>query len=181
MGVDIIKALQCSYERHFEEAIATLKSSVAPGVLTDATRTLIFMGFCQQYLGRNDEARETVNRAIKTIQLTPGAAIPVDSRTLRSYLAFGYAMLGEKDKALSEAHASVNDYRADLISRPTAEMFLAMTQARLGDSDSAIAALPHLLEVPSGITVGEVRVSPFWDPLRQDPRFQKLIGQTETK
>ncbi len=178
--VDIAKALQFFYERHFEEAIATLKSSTVPEILTDA-RTLIFMGFCQQYLGRNDEVRETVNRAIKTIQPTPGAAIPVDSRMLRSYLALGYAVLGEKEKALAEAQASVNDYRNDLVSRPSAETWLADTQAHVGDVDSAIAALPHLLEVPGGITLGDLRVSPFWDPLRKDPRFQKLLGQTETK
>ena len=180
VGVDIIKALQCSYERRFEEAIATLKSSVAPDILTDA-RTLIVIGFWQQYAGRNDEARESINRGIKTIQPTPDATIPVDSRTLRSFLAFAYAVLGEKEKALSEAHASVNDYRNDLVSRPSAEMFLAVIQARLGDADSAIAALPHLLEVQNGITVGEARVNPFWDPLRKDPRFEKLIGQPETK
>ncbi len=180
VGVDIVKALQFFYERHFEEAIATLKSSTVPDILTDA-RTLVFMGFCQQYLGRDDEARETVNRAIKTIQPTPGAAIPVDSRVLRSYLALGYAVLGEKEKALAEAQASVNDYRNDLVSRPSAETWLADTQAHVGDVDSAIAALPHLLEVPGGITLGDLRISPFWDPLRKDPRFQKLLGQTETK
>jgi TolB-like protein/Tfp pilus assembly protein PilF len=180
VGVDIAKALQFFYERRFEEALATLKSSTVPDILTDA-RTLIFMGFCQQYLGRNDEARETVNRAIKTIQPTPGATIPVDSRTLRSYLAFGYAVLGEKEKALAEAQASVNDYHNDLVSRPSAETWLASTQAHLGDVDSAIVALPHLLEIPGGMTLGELRISPFWDPLRKDPRFQKLVGQTETQ
>jgi len=180
IGVDIIKALQCSYERHFEEAIATLKSSAAPGILADA-RTMIVIGFWQQYLGRNDEARENINRGIKAIQPAPDATIPVDSRTLRSFLAFGYALLGEKDQALTEAHASVNDYRNDLVNRPNAEMFLAMIQARLGDADSAIAALSHLLEVQNGVSVGGLRIDPFWDPLRKDPRFQKLVEQTETK
>jgi TolB-like protein/class 3 adenylate cyclase/Tfp pilus assembly protein PilF len=180
IGVDIGKALQCSYERHFEEAIATLKSSAVPDILTDA-RTMIVIGFWQQCLGRNNEARESINRGIKTVQPTPDAIIPVDSRTLRSFLALGYAVLGEKDKALSEARVAVNDYQNDLVSRPSAEMFLAVIQARLGDADSAIAALPHLLEVQNGITVGDLRINPFWDPLRKDPRFQKLVGQTETK
>ena len=51
---------------------------------------------------------------------------------------------------------------------------LATVQAQVGDIDSAIAALPHLLEVPNGETSGDLRINPFWDPLRKDPRFQKL-------
>jgi hypothetical protein len=39
-----------------------------------------------------------------------------------------------------------------------------------------MAALPHLLEVPNGETIGDLRLNPLWDPLRNDPRFQKLIG-----
>jgi hypothetical protein len=51
---------------------------------------------------------------------------------------------------------------------------LAIVQAQLGDIDSAIAALPHLLEVPNGATCADLQFNPLWDPLRKDPRFQKL-------
>jgi len=36
--------------------------------------------------------------------------------------------------------------------------------------------LPHLLEVPAGITVAYLKLDPVWDSLRKDPRFQKLIA-----
>jgi len=49
------------------------------------------------------------------------------------------------------------------------------TQRELGHLDAAIAALPHLLEVPAGITTADLRFNPLWDPLRKDPRFQKLL------
>jgi serine/threonine-protein kinase len=64
----------------------------------------------------------------------------------------------------------------DAIAKPNAETLLAQIQARFGDLDSAIAALPHLLEVPAGITRADLRFDPMWDPLRNDPRFQKLVG-----
>lgn len=59
--------------------------------------------------------------------------------------------------------------------RPITEKYFAQVQARCGDVDGAIAALPHLLEVPGGITPVELRFSPFFDPLRKDPRFEALL------
>jgi len=39
--------------------------------------------------------------------------------------------------------------------------------------------LPHLLEVPNGETRGDLRINPLWDPLRKDPRFQKLVAEEQ--
>ena len=86
-------------------------------------------------------------------------------------------VLGEKDKALEQARQAVADYASDALSKPFAESTLAIIQAQFGDIDSAIAALPHLLEVPNGETPGDLRVSPDWDPFRNDPRFQKLCEE----
>ena len=108
---------------------------------------------------------------------TPDAVVPIDARQLPSYLALAYAGLDEKDKALEQARQAVADYATDALSKPFAEQNLATIQAQFGDADSAIAALPHLLEVPNGETIGDLRVSPAWDPLRNDPRFQKLCEE----
>jgi hypothetical protein len=51
---------------------------------------------------------------------------------------------------------------------------VAQVQSQLGDGDAAIAALPHLLEMPAGVTTADLKFNPFWDPLRKDPHFQKL-------
>jgi hypothetical protein len=65
------------------------------------------------------------------------------------------------------------------LSEPFAEQTLAIVQAQTGDIDSAIAALPHLLEIPNGETRGDLRISPLWDPLRKDPRFEKLVEEPQ--
>jgi hypothetical protein len=65
----------------------------------------------------------------------------------------------------------------DAVNKPWAQTALAQIQARFGDFDSAIAALPNLLEVPAGITPADLRFNPLWDPLRKDPRFQKLCEE----
>ena len=66
-------------------------------------------------------------------------------------------------------------YENDALLKPIAEAFRARALAQLGEVDAAIDALPHLLEVPGGIHPGELRYSPYWDPLRKDPRFEALL------
>jgi hypothetical protein len=67
------------------------------------------------------------------------------------------------------------------VNKPSALITLAQIQARFGDHDAAIAALPHLLEVPAGLTIANLKFDPFWDPLRKDPRFAKLIAEPQPK
>jgi TolB-like protein/Tfp pilus assembly protein PilF/class 3 adenylate cyclase len=162
-------------ERRFDDAMVYIRQHATPPIANDP-RTITFIGICQMHLGKRNEARDTFTRALAAFKPTPDAVIPVDARMLPIYLGFAYAGLGEKDKALEAARQAVADYANDALSKPFAEANLALVQAQLGDIDSAIAALPHLLEVPNGETIGDLRVSPSWDPLRNDPRFQKIVG-----
>lgn len=77
---------------------------------------------------------------------------------------------------MEQARHAIADYDGDALAKPYAEVALATVQAQVGDINSAIAALPHLLEMPNGETCGDLRTNPFWDPLRKDPRFQKLCA-----
>jgi predicted negative regulator of RcsB-dependent stress response len=107
----------------------------------------------------------------------PDSVVVVDARLLPCYLAWAYTGLGEKEKALQQAHHAIADYENDALAKPFAEASLAIVQAQLGDTDSAIAALSHLLEVPNGETRGDLQINPLWDPLRKDARFQKLVAE----
>ena len=127
--------------------------------------------------GKNADARATFSLAIHAIKPSPTASVPVDQDLLPCALALSYAGLGEKEKALDQARRAVVDYRDDAYAKPFAEQVLAEIEARFGDIDAAIAIIPKLLEVPSGITPGSLRVDPSWDPLRKDPRFQKLCEE----
>ena len=73
----------------------------------------------------------------------------------------------------------MEDYNSDAVVKRRVETKLPQIQARFGDADSAIAAIQRLLEVPSGITRGDLRFDSFWDPLRKDPRFAKLLAEKE--
>ena len=171
----IARFIQLYLERNYEAAIKEIDSSKS-SVAKDP-RTISLDGYCKYLLGRKDEARATAQRSNLLIQPTPGAVIPTDARQLRSYLALNYEIMEDKERALAEAKRAVTEYKDDVLALPFAEQSLAQIQTFFGDFDSALAALPHLLEVPNGLTVGNLRIDPAWDPLRKDPRFLKLIAE----
>jgi TolB-like protein/Tfp pilus assembly protein PilF len=173
---------QAIYEHHFDNAISVIErklSSLPAGQPLDSITelALVQLGFCQQWTGRDEDARRSFARAIEAIKPKPDAPVPPDANGTPNTLALAYAGLGEKEKALEQAQRAVKDYDTDAVNKPWSLTTLAQIQARFGDSDSAIAAIPHLLEVPAGITPADLRFNPFWDPLRKDPRFQKLCEE----
>src|SRR4051812_15085481 len=177
---------QAMYERHFDSAINVIErklKSVPAGQPLDAITglALVQLGFCQQWTGRDEDARRSFSRAIEAIKPKPDTPVPADANGTPSTLALAYSGLGEKEKALEQAKRAVSDYATDAVNKPNAETALAQIQARFGDADAAIAALPHLLEVPAGLTTANLRFDPFWDPLRKDPRFEKLLADNSKK
>jgi TolB-like protein/Tfp pilus assembly protein PilF len=172
-GIAITRALQLYDERRFDDAIVHIQHNAPPSVANDP-RTMTLIADCQRFAGKYNEARDTFARAVANMKPTPDAVVPVDTRQLPCYLAWAYAGLGERDKALEQARRAIAAYATDALAKPFAETSLAIVQAQVGDIDSAIAALPHLLEVPNGETCGDLQINPLWDPLRKDPRFQKL-------
>ena len=180
------KVLQIFYERRFDAVIAQLQPFLVPskpGEPLDVWKKALLpvLGYCQQRVGKTAEAHATYELVIQEIKPSPEAIVLVDQTFLPCALALAYAGLGDKDKALAQAREAVLDYQDDCIDKPQAEIVLAQVEAQVGDVDAAIAALPHLLEVPAGITPSLLRIDPMWDPLRKDPRFAKLIAEPQSK
>ena len=92
-------------------------------------------------------------------------------------LAKVLAQLGEKDAALAEAHRATEllPESKDAFGGPEITAGVAEVCTILGDNDRAIEILDGLLSRPSAVTVEGLKVSPIWDPLRSDPRFQELL------
>src|SRR5581483_4671389 len=173
---------QAMYERDFDRAIRIIEqkvNSVPAGQPFDSITeiALVQLGFCQEWSGRHADAQQSFTRAIQSIKPTPDTVVAPEANGLPEFLALAYAGLGEKQKALEQAEQAVKDYETDAVNKPVAMATRAQIQALFGDHDAAIAALPELLELPAGLTVANLKLDPFWDPLRKDPRFQKLCKE----
>ena len=176
LGVSI---RQCMYERQFDAAAALMQRRVGALSAGEVPDTLVCSavvdgGLCEDWSGRHEESRQAFLRVIQWIKPTPETVVPPDGDGRPSILALAYAGLGDKNAALQQATRAVSEYDNDAVAKPAAEAVLAQVQAKFGDVESAIAAIPHLLKLPAGINVADLRFNPLWDPLRGDPRFEKL-------
>src|SRR3989440_2095043 len=106
-----------------------------------------------------------------------------DSPDLRIQLAKVLAYLGEKDAALNEARraAEILPETKDAFGGPEITAGVAEVCSVVGENSRAIELLDGLLSRPSPVTVALLKLSPAWDPLRKDPRFQALIDKYGAK
>ncbi|PYK70152.1 MAG: hypothetical protein DME42_13135, partial [Verrucomicrobia bacterium] len=106
-----------------------------------------------------------------------------DSPDLRIQLAKILAYLGEKDAALAEAQraAELLPESKDAFGGPEITAGVAEVYCIAGETSPAIELLDGLLSRPSNVTVPILKLSPVWDPLRNDPRFQALLEKNGAK
>ena len=177
------RALLLTWQRQFDSAIAIIErkiNSAPPREPLDEWNKILLMeaAYCHEWAGRPEQAKALFTRALHEINPSNDAVLAPKGFGMPVYLALTYAGLGEKDKALQQAHLAIEQYADDGWVKPDAEAALAQIQARFGDTDAAIAAIPHLLEVPAGTTHADLLYDQLWDPLRKDPRFEKLCQES---
>jgi hypothetical protein len=93
------------------------------------------------------------------------------------------AALGRTEQALWEGQRAVAllPVEQDAINGRRMICYLAMIAAWVGDKDLACEQLAIAIHPPAPVSYGQLKLLPFWDPLRGDPRFEKIVGSLAPK
>jgi serine/threonine protein kinase/Flp pilus assembly protein TadD len=93
------------------------------------------------------------------------------------------AGLGRREEALREGRRAVEllPVDEDAVIGPTMIKYLAMIAAWIGDKDLACEQLATAIQYPGLLSYGQLKLLPFWDPLRGDPRFEKIVASLAPK
>jgi TolB-like protein/Tfp pilus assembly protein PilF len=172
------------YRRQFDQALAKLSADVAeaknlPPIFQTMLPAVIGTLHCAK--GDLTTARplfQQTQRELRTLRdqsdtgLLPDAAdalVEVDAR------------LGEREEVEREAAAVLKNAAKDAWRLPQSQEVIARSYAILGDADRAIPFLERLLKTPYNfsVTPAKLRFDPVWDPIRHDPRFQKLCEEKQ--
>jgi serine/threonine protein kinase len=88
------------------------------------------------------------------------------------------AGLGHKEEAIREASLAETllPVAKDSINGEIIIQNFALTYAWLGQADLAVAKLATAARLPGALNYGYLHLHPMWDPLRGDPRFEKIVA-----
>jgi TolB-like protein/class 3 adenylate cyclase len=184
-----IQVYQAILERRPAQIIPRLKEVLAKpnpalGYLNGELR--FWLGWAQEVSGEHAAAQETWRQTRG--QLESLLKDQPENFQLIGDLALTNVGLGDKAAlALAERAIAANPIEKDVLTGPRLLDIFARVAARMEERDRAIAALQKLLSIPyegalaSGVplTPALLRLDPMFDPLRNDPAFQKLCEEKQ--
>jgi len=113
----------------------------------------------------------------KTVREQPQFASPL------SVLGMADAALGRKDDAIREGKRAVElcPVTKDAVVGSELMEFLAVIYSWTGEKELALDQLAATIKIPGVLTYGHLRLHPYWDLLRNDPRFDKIAASLAPK
>jgi TolB-like protein/tetratricopeptide (TPR) repeat protein len=93
------------------------------------------------------------------------------------------AALGRKEEALREGRRAVEllPITKDSIDGAELVKYLGVIYAWCDEKDLAIQQIAATLRIPSTLSYGNLKLHPYWDPLRGEPRFEKIVADLAPK
>jgi TolB-like protein/Tfp pilus assembly protein PilF len=197
LGADYVNALETQVYQAILESrpapvIAQLKEILANpdqalGYYNGELR--FWLGWAQEVAGDHAGARESWSQARSELELF--LKEQPENFVLMGDLALINMGLGDNAAALTLAERAIAmmPIEKDALLGPRPLDILARVTARIGQSDRSISTLEKLLSIPyeaplaanPPLTPALLRLDPMFEPLRKDPRFQKLVASSASK
>jgi len=126
-------------------------------------------------VGARENAEKAVSEFDKQLKETP------DDPQLHAIRGLALAYLGRRDEAIREGELGVKlgGPAVDALNGPYNLHQLIRTEIAAGEYDKALGHLEALLKMPYMVTPAWLKIDPNFAPLRQNPRFQKLVAGTK--
>jgi len=165
-------------------AAKNVLNTIGDTPLTDYTvhaNRLVMEGVIARMTNDEGKARAAFTAARvgqeKTVRAQPNYGPPL------CVLGLIDAGLGRKEEALQEGRRAIEllQVEKDALVGPTMIKYLAMIAAWVGDKDLACEQLAIATRPPSTVSYGQLKLLPFWDPLRGDPRFEEIVASLAPK
>jgi TolB-like protein/Tfp pilus assembly protein PilF/class 3 adenylate cyclase len=185
--------IQAILERRPTAIISRLKEILAKpdpalGYINGELR--FWLSWAQEVAGDHAAAQESWKQARSELQ--PFLKQQPENWVLIGDLALTNMGLGDKTAAFAfvEKAIAVNPIEKDPLNGPGSIEILARVSAKMGEPERAVGALQKLLSTPYQsplnaanvpLTPALLRLDPMFDPLRNDPRFQKLVDSPAPK
>ena len=116
-----------------------------------------------------EEARRVVAKQLREGSEDPGR---------HAVLGLALAYLGRKEEAIREGRraAELLPVSRDAVGGPYFQLQLARIYVLVGEPEKALDQLEPLMKIPNVLSPGWLKIDPRFDPLRKNPRFQKIVA-----
>src|SRR5437016_4948317 len=176
--------LSCALAEHDGAAakdalIALGENDIAPGWSNVRFNRPLIEGVIARMAKDDDDARAAFTAARaeqqKIVQAQPNYAEGL------CVLGLIDAGLDRKEEALREGRRAVEllPVEKDAMDGPAMIEYLAVIAAWVGDKDLACEQLASIIRRPSDLSYGGLKLLPYWEPLRGDPRFEKIVEEAK--
>ena len=173
-------------DRDFAAARTALQNSSVNEILytnAGATPKSFLQGLIDLAEGNQAQAEKLFEAARSSFEKAVEEA--PSSADRHANLGWFYAFAGRKDDAIREGRRAVElkPESKDAVDGAIMNCYLALIYARLGEKDLAFPLIERLSKTPGAvdsadysITASDLKFRWEWDPIRNDPRFQKILA-----